>query len=99
MATISIGNWRIDSVQQPYAIAERPTNHRGSIGTAYRLLDETRKSGDVITEYAVRSVRPGNGLPPKYIGNGLGRAVGKDVPVHAMTPVTRDSVALDNGRA
>lgn len=44
------------------------------------------KAGDVITEDAVRSVRPGYGLPPKELGNVLGRNVAQDVK--ANSPVT-----------
>ena len=37
------------------------------------------KSGDVLTEENVRAIRPGLGLPPKYLEQVLGRRVGKDV--------------------
>jgi pseudaminic acid synthase len=38
-------------------------------------------AGDVITEDCVRSVRPGYGLPPKYISQVLGKCVKTDVDV------------------
>ncbi|WP_235825396.1 hypothetical protein [Vreelandella rituensis] len=49
------------------------------------------KAGDVITEdciRCIRCVRPGYGLPPKY----LDRVIGKVVPFAASvnTPVTED---------
>jgi pseudaminic acid synthase len=37
------------------------------------------KAGDTITADAVRSVRPGFGLPPKYLDKVIGRSVAKDV--------------------
>lgn len=37
------------------------------------------KAGDVITEDAVRSVRPGFGLPPKYITKVIGKKVKLDI--------------------
>jgi len=55
------------------------------------------KAGDVITEDAVRSVRPGYGLAPKYMSDVLGRNVNQDVS--AMTPVTEVSVALNSDRS
>lgn len=37
------------------------------------------KAGDVIDESAIRSIRPGFGLPPKHLESLLGRRVAKDV--------------------
>lgn len=37
------------------------------------------KAGDVITEENVRSVRPGYGLPPRYLPSVLGKRVNRDV--------------------
>lgn len=48
------------------------------------------KAGDVITEDAVRSVRPGFGLSPKYLEDVLLKRVEKDV--RKNTPVTKDSL-------
>lgn len=50
------------------------------------------KAGEVITEDAVRSVRPGHGLPPKMLDQVIGRAVNRDAK--ACTPVTQDSIDL-----
>src|SRR5690606_4332791 len=49
------------------------------------------RAGEAITEAAVRSVRPGYGLPPKLLGNILGKTVVRDVK--ANTPVLADVVA------
>jgi N-acetylneuraminate synthase len=43
------------------------------------------KAGDVITEEAVRSVRPGFGIPPKYWSEILGRKLARDIKKN--TPV------------
>lgn len=43
------------------------------------------KAGETIDESCVRSVRPGYGLPPKYLDSILGRTLSQDVPRH--TPV------------
>jgi len=49
------------------------------------------KAGETITGRNVRSIRPGNGLPPKYLKEILGRKVKKDV--ERGTPVDWDLVA------
>jgi N-acetylneuraminate synthase len=50
------------------------------------------KAGDVITADAVRSVRPGFGLPPKFLERIVGERVTSDVPKN--TPVTVHSLRL-----
>jgi N-acetylneuraminate synthase len=52
------------------------------------------QAGDLITADAVRSVRPGYGLEPKFIDEVVGRVVSRNVT--AATPVTRDSLILDS---
>lgn len=47
------------------------------------------KAGDVITADAVRSVRPGFGMAPKYLNDVLGRRLKNDVS--AFTPVSRNA--------
>ena len=47
-------------------------------------------AGDTITPDAVRSVRPGFGLPPKYLDEVLGRTAAH--AIKANTPVTRDAL-------
>ncbi len=37
------------------------------------------KTGDIITELNVRSVRPGYGLHPKYLKDCLGKKVNRDL--------------------
>lgn len=46
------------------------------------------KAGDVITADAVRSVRPGFGIAPKYLEEILGQSL--NVNIRSGTPVTRD---------
>lgn len=46
------------------------------------------KAGDVITEDCVRSVRPGFGLPPKYLDRVLGHRVAHDVQFGAPLSFT-----------
>ncbi len=48
------------------------------------------KAGDVITEHAIRSVRPGFGLSPKYFDQIIGKHVVFDVEIG--TPVSRECV-------
>jgi N-acetylneuraminate synthase len=50
------------------------------------------KAGDVITEDAVRSVRPGYGLAPKFLSEVIGRRILKGVK--ANTPITWNSMSL-----
>ncbi len=54
------------------------------------VVKDIRK-GEVFTEENVKSIRPGNGLPPKYIGEVLGRKASRDAA--RGTPVTRDLLA------
>lgn len=49
-------------------------------------------SGDTITKEAVRSVRPGFGLPPKMLESIIGKKVNSDVK--ANTPVTKNHINL-----
>ena len=48
------------------------------------------KEGDVITEDAVRCVRPGFGMAPRYLQHILGRTAIRDI--RANTPVARDAI-------
>lgn len=49
------------------------------------------KAGELITEDAIRSVRPGFGVAPKFLDSIVGRKAARDVK--ACTPVSMDSVA------
>lgn len=57
--------------------------HRRSLYIAKNM-----KAGDVFTADNLRSVRPGLGLPPKYLAQFLGRKVKQDVPMG--TPLSWD---------
>ena len=48
------------------------------------------KKGEVITADAVRSVRPGFGLAPKYMEKIIGQKLSQDVKIN--TPVTTNSI-------
>jgi pseudaminic acid synthase len=50
------------------------------------------KAGDRFTEANVRAIRPGHGLPPRYLDDILGKKANLDVP--RGTPVSWDMVAL-----
>lgn len=43
-------------------------------------IAEDMKAGDVLTPKNLRSVRPGMGLPPKYLESMIGKKVNSDVP-------------------
>jgi pseudaminic acid synthase len=48
------------------------------------------KAGDLLTEQNVRSIRPSDGLPPKYLPAVLGRRAARDI--ERGTPITWDSL-------
>lgn len=52
------------------------------------------KAGDVITEDAVRSVRPGFGLAPKYLADILGKRVNVDIDLN--TPVSLKDIGAQD---
>jgi N-acetylneuraminate synthase len=51
------------------------------------------RAGDELTRANLRSIRPSNGLPPRHLGDLLGRRVGRDVP--RGTPASWDLLAPD----
>ena len=56
--------------------AEKPSlKYRRSL-----YVTKDLKAGDLLTKENVRAIRPGNGLPTKYLGTVLGRRVTRDVP-------------------
>ncbi|MBT6440058.1 MAG: pseudaminic acid synthase [Flavobacteriales bacterium] len=52
---------------------------------------EDMKAGDVLTAQNIRSIRPGNGLAPKYLNEVLGRKV--EISVEKGTPLSWDLMA------
>ena len=58
----------------PMAAEEGSLQHRRSL-----YIVEDIKAGDVLTKDNVRAIRPGLGLPTKYLEHVLGRKVGRDV--------------------
>ena len=54
-------------------------------------IAEDMKAGDVLTPKNLRSVRPGMGLPPKYLDKLLGKKVNRNVP--KGSPVSFDIIA------
>ncbi len=76
------------------AIGEVNYNHKSSEqgNVKYRrslYFVKELKAGDVITEDAIRSVRPGFGLPPKYFNSIIGKKVVKNIQVN--TPVREEA--------
>jgi N-acetylneuraminate synthase len=53
------------------------------------------RAGQVITSQCVRSVRPGYGLPPKYLPKIIGSIAAVDIPAYA--PITIDLIK-DQGK-
>lgn len=56
-----------------------PTQIKGRQFSRSLYIAEDIKSGDIITEKNVRSVRPGYGLHPKYLNDCLGKKVNRDL--------------------
>ena len=52
-------------------------------------------AGDIFTEKNVRSIRPGNGLPPKYLEDVLGQRVVRDIK--RGTPLSSELVPWITG--
>lgn len=51
---------------------------------------EDMKAGDLFTDHNIRSIRPGHGLPPKYLDQVLGRRATRDIA--RGTPLERGMV-------
>lgn len=49
------------------------------------------KAGEALTKANVRSIRPGHGLPPKFLSEVLGRTAARDLP--CGTPLTWDALS------
>jgi pseudaminic acid synthase len=67
----------------------RKSSEQGNVKFRRSLyITQDMKAGDVLTLKNLRSVRPGFGLPPKYLDSLLGQPIGRDVT--ACTPMTWD---------
>lgn len=66
-------------------------------GLAFRrslFISRDVSAGEELTKENVRSVRPGNGLPPKYLSRVLGQKAATDLP--AGTPLAWDHLAAEH---
>jgi len=71
-----------------YEIGEREAASR--VFRRSLFVVKNMKAGDVFTEENVRSIRPGNGLPPKFLRQILGRRASRDMP--CGTPLSWNSI-------
>jgi N-acetylneuraminate synthase len=60
-----------------YGMSPRESNSRALRRSLFVFCDV--KAGDAFSEKNVRSVRPGNGLPPKYLRHVFGRKATRDI--------------------
>jgi pseudaminic acid synthase len=58
----------------PTEVEKKSLQYRRSLYVVQDL-----KAGDVLTQENIRAIRPGLGLPPKYLGQILGKALNQDV--------------------
>ena len=74
-------------------ISYQPTSREAASICFRRSLFVVRDigKGEVFTEENVRSIRPGYGLSPKFIGDVLGKRAARGIP--RGTPLTRDLIA------
>jgi pseudaminic acid synthase len=61
-----------------YSISAKARQSRKLCRSIFTVKDIVK--GEVFTDVNVRSIRPGNGLPPKYIGSVLGSKAAKNIP-------------------
>jgi len=84
----------VDAVHEAEAalgkVSYEITEHEATSREFHRSLYVVRdmKAGELFTDYNVRSIRPGNGLPPKYLDEIRGRLAGRDIA--AGTPLGWD---------
>lgn len=64
--------------QVSYGVNEKEAQSR--VFRRSLFIVEDVKAGDEFTSRNVRSIRPGNGLPPKYLDQILGRRATRDIP-------------------
>lgn len=72
-----------------YEMNDKKKNSRSFSRSLF--VSESLKKGDVITEKNVRSVRPGNGLHPKYLPQILGKKV--IIDLEKGTPMSLDYIS------
>src|SRR5262249_19076758 len=71
-----------------YGISEKEMSSRVFRRSLFVIQDI--KGGEPVTERNVRSIRPGHGLPPKYLRDVLGRRFVRDLVMG--TPLTWDLI-------
>lgn len=72
-----------------YAVGEQEAKARAFRRSLFVVRD--MKAGEVFTAETVRSIRPGYGLPPKYLENVIGRRAARDMA--QGTPLDWDLIA------
>ncbi|MGH8491027.1 MAG: pseudaminic acid synthase [Gammaproteobacteria bacterium] len=68
-----------------------PSERANAVFRRSLYVVENMNAGDIITSRNIRSIRPGLGLPPKYLGDVIGRAIARSVP--RGTPLSWDLIA------
>ena len=71
-----------------YGATEAEQHARGKRRSLY--IGQDMKAGDILTPETLRRIRPGEGLPPKFYEQFLGRKVTRDV--EKGTPVSFDII-------
>ena len=75
-----------------YGVSEREAKSRDFRRSLYVVKD--MKAGDVFTQENIRSIRPGNGLPPRQLKEVLGRSAARNIekgsPLHWKLVQLRD---------
>ena len=78
-----------------YEISEKEAKSRVFRCSLFVVKDV--KAGEVFTAENARSIRPGHGLPPKYLKDVLGRRAARDIK--RGTPLSSELVPWITGRA
>lgn len=72
-----------------YGVSERETKSR--VFRRSLFVVKNVKTGEMFTDRNMRSIRPGHGLPPKYLPEVLGRRAAKDI--EAGTPLKWEMIS------
>ncbi|MGB4301062.1 MAG: SAF domain-containing protein, partial [Acetomicrobium sp.] len=72
-----------------YGVSEKETQSRVFRRSLFVVKD--MKAGETFTEENVRSIRPGYGLPPKFLKEVLGRKSARDIKFG--TPLSWDCIS------